>query len=33
MGGAKNNWGSNIYYYITTLYLFYFFRNSQDPKK
>ena len=22
MGRVKNKWGSNIYYYITTLYLF-----------
>ena len=26
-------WGSNIYYYITTLSLFHFFRNSQLPEK
>ena len=29
MGGVKNKWGSNIYYYITTHSLFHFFRNSQ----
>ena len=29
MGGVKNKWGSNIYYHITTLSLFHFFRNSQ----
>ena len=29
MGGVKNKWGSNIYDYISTFSLFYFFRNSQ----
>ena len=33
MGGVKNKWGSNFYYYITTLSLFHFFRNSQHPQK
>ena len=33
MGGAKNKWDSNIYYYITTLSLFHFFRESQHPEK
>ena len=33
MGGVKNIWGNNIYYYITTLSLFHFFRNSQHPEK
>ena len=28
MGGVKNIWGSNMYYYITTLSLFQFFRIS-----
>ena len=32
MGGVKNTWGSNIYYYITTLSLFHFYRNSQNPE-
>ena len=32
MGGVKNIWGSNIYYYITTLSLFRFYRNSQHPE-
>ena len=32
MGGVKNTWGSNIYYYITTLSLFHFYRNSQHPE-
>ena len=31
--GVKNNWVSIIYYYITTLLLFHFFRNSQQPEK
>ena len=29
VGGVKNIWGSNIYYYITILSLFHFFKNSQ----
>ena len=29
----KAKWGSNIYYYITTLSLFHFFRNSQHSEK
>ena len=33
MGGVENIWGSNIYYYITTLSLLYFFRNNQHPEK
>ena len=33
MGGVKNIWGSNIYYCITTLSLFHFFRNSKHPEK
>ena len=33
MDGVKNKWGSNICYYIATLSLFYFFRNSQHPEK
>ena len=33
MGGVKNKWGSNIYYYIITLSFFHFFRNSQHPEK
>ena len=33
MGGVKNKWGSNIYYYIITLSLFYLLRNSQHPQK
>ena len=33
MGGAKNKWESNIYYYITTFSLFHFFRSSQHPEK
>ena len=33
MGGAKNKWDSNIYYYITTFSLFHFFRESQHPEK
>ena len=33
MGGYKNKWGSNIYYYITTLSLSHFFRNNQPPEK
>ena len=33
MGGVENIWGNNIYYYITTLSLFRFFRNSQHPEK
>ena len=33
MGGVKNKWGSNIYYYITTLSLFNFFRNRKHPEK
>ena len=32
MDGVKKKWGSNIYYYITTLSLFHFFRNSQHSK-
>ena len=32
MGGVKNKWRSNIYYYISTLSLFHFFRNSQHPE-
>ena len=32
MGGVKNKWGSNIYYYITTLSLFNFFRNRKHPE-
>ena len=32
MGGVKNKWGSNIYYYITTLSFFHFFRNSNTQK-
>ena len=32
MGGVKSKWGSNTYYYITTLLLFHFFRNSQHPE-
>ena len=30
MGGVKNKWVSNIYYYITTLSLFHFLRNSEE---
>ena len=30
MGRFKNIWESNINYYITTLSLFHFFRNSKD---
>ena len=30
MGGVKNKWASNIYYYITTLSLFHFLRNSEE---
>ena len=30
---VKNKWGSNTYYYITTLSLFHFLRNSQHPEK
>ena len=33
MGGVKNKWGSNIYYYITTLSILHFFRNSKHPEK
>ena len=33
MGRFKNIWGSNIYYYITTLSLFHFFRNNQHSEK
>ena len=33
MGGVENIWGSNIYCYITTLSLLYFFRNNQHPEK
>ena len=36
MDGVKNKWGkwgSNIYYYITTLSSFHFFRISQHPEK
>ena len=33
MGGVKNKWGSNIYYYFVTFSLFHFFRNSQHPEK
>ena len=33
MGGVKKIWESNIYYYITTLSLFHFCRNSQHPEK
>ena len=33
MGGVKNTWGSNIYYYITKISLLHFFRNSQHPEK
>ena len=33
MGGVKSKWGSNIYYYITTLSLFQFFRKNQHPEK
>ena len=32
MGGVKNIWGSNIYYYINALLLFHFFRISQHPE-
>ena len=33
MDGVSNKWGSNIYYYITTLSFFHFFRNGQHPEK
>ena len=33
MSGGKNKCESNIYYYVTTLLLFHFFRNSQHPEK
>ena len=33
IGGVKNKWGKSIYYYITTLSLFHFFRNRQHPEK
>ena len=33
MGRVKNIWASNIYYYVTTLSLFHFFRNRQNPEK
>ena len=33
MSGVKNKWKSNIYYYITALSLFNFFRNSGHPEK
>ena len=33
MGRVKNIWGSNMYYYITKISLFHFFRNSQHPEK
>ena len=33
VGEVKNIWGSNIYYHITTLSLFHFFRNSQHAEK
>ena len=33
MGGVKNKWGRNFYYYITALSLFYFFTNSQHTEK
>ena len=33
MGGLKNKWWSNIYYYCTTFSLSHFFRNSQPPEK
>ena len=33
MGRVKNMWGINIYYYITTLSLFHFFRSSQHPEE
>ena len=29
----NNKWGSNIYCYMATLLLFYFFRNSQHPER
>ena len=32
MGGVKNTWGSNIYYYITALSLFHFFRTVNTQK-
>ena len=32
MGGFKNKWGSNFYYYITTLTLFHLVRNSIHPE-
>ena len=32
-GRVKDKWASNIYYYITILLLFHFFRNSQNPEK
>ena len=33
MGGVKNKWGNNVYYYITTLSLFHLFKNSQHQEK
>ena len=32
MGGVKNIWRSNMYYYIATQSLFHFCRNSQHPE-
>ena len=32
MGGVKNKWGSNYYYYITALSLFHFFRKANTQK-
>ena len=33
MGGVNNILESNIYYYITTLSMFHFCRNNQQPEK
>ena len=32
MGGVKNKWGSNLYYYITTILWFHLFRNANSQK-
>ena len=33
MSAVNSKWGNNIYYYITTLSLFNFFRKSHHPEK
>ena len=33
MGGVKNIWGCNLYYYITTLSLFHFFFEIANTQK